>query len=109
LLDYVNGQAGVNGQSGAAQAMPAAKPQPRMAAPVAKPVIAAPAAEETTNNDHAMMDLFKQHSEQQEQAYQVATQTLEEKMLTMMQEMRHMRSNFETQMSAMTWQHHLQH
>ena len=109
LLDYVNGQ-GANGQTISAQGMPA-KAQPRMAdaKPAVKPVIAQPVVEETPSNDHMMIDMFKQHSEQQEQAYQVATQTLEEKMLTMMQEMRHMRSNFETQMSAMTWQHHLQH
>jgi flagellar biosynthesis protein FlhF len=95
LLDFVTGK----------------EQPPRMAAP--QPVVApAPAqamVEEPAMNDHAIMDMFKQHTEQQEQAYQIATQTLEEKMQGMMQEMRHMRSNFETQMSAMTWQHHLQH
>lgn len=97
LLDFVNRK-----EPPPAQRMMA--PQP-----VAAPAPAPAAVEEAASNDHAIMDMFKQHSEQQEQAYQVATQTLEEKMLTMMQEMRHMRSNFETQMSAMTWQHHLQH
>ena len=90
-----------------------AKDQPRQAAPQAMPTPATPAAkqsaEEAAANESAIMDMLKQHSEQQEQAYQVATQTLEDKMMGMMQEMRQMRSHFETQMSAMTWQHHLQH
>lgn len=90
-----------------------AKDQPRQAAPQTMPTPATPAtsqpSEETAANESAIMDMLKQHSEQQEQAYQVATQTLEDKMMGMMQEMRQMRSHFETQMSAMTWQHHLQH
>lgn len=59
-------------------------------------------------NSQVILHMLKQHNEQQEQAYQIATQTLEDKMRGMMQEMRHMRSHFESQMSAMTWQHHLQ-
>lgn len=95
LLDFVTGK----------------EQPPRMAAPqpVAAPAPAQTMVEEPAMNDHAIMDMLKQHTEQQEQAYQIATQTLEQKMQGMMQEMRHMRSNFETQMSAMTWQHHLQH
>lgn len=96
LLDFVN-----------------AKDQPRQASPQTTPVPAtaatAQSSEEAAVNESAIMDMLKQHSEQQEQAYQVATQTLEDKMMGMMQEMRQMRSHFETQMSAMTWQHHLQH
>ena len=89
----------------------AAKEQPRQVASPAPQVAAAaaPVQEEASSNESAIMDMLKQHSEQQEQAYQLATQTLEEKMQGMMQEMRQMRSHFETQMSAMTWQHHLQH
>lgn len=90
-----------------------AKDQPRQTTPQAMPTPATPAtsqsSEEAAANESAIMDMLKQHSEQQEQAYQVATQTLEDKMMGMMQEMRQMRSHFETQMSAMTWQHHLQH
>lgn len=90
-----------------------AKDQPRQVAPQPMPTSSTPAAtqpsEEAAANESAIMDMLKQHSEQQEQAYQVATQTLEDKMMGMMQEMRQMRSHFETQMSAMTWQHHLQH
>ncbi|BEV08153.1 flagellar biosynthesis protein FlhF [Methylophilus sp. DW102] len=96
LLDFVN-----------------AKEQPRQATPVPAPrAVQPPAAtvsEEANVNESAIMDMLKQHSEQQEHAYQLATQTLEEKMQGMMVEMRQMRSHFETQMSAMTWQHHLQH
>ncbi|MFQ6334244.1 flagellar biosynthesis protein FlhF [Methylophilus sp. 3sh_L] len=88
-----------------------AKEQPRPPAPAPRVVQqpAAPIPEEANVNESAIMDMLKQHSEQQEQAYQLATQTLEEKMQGMMVEMRQMRSHFETQMSAMTWQHHLQH
>lgn len=90
-----------------------AKDQPRQTTPQAMPTPATAAtsqsSEEAAANESAIMDMLKQHSEQQEQAYQVATQTLEDKMMGMMQEMRQMRSHFETQMSAMTWQHHLQH
>jgi flagellar biosynthesis protein FlhF len=88
------------------------KEQPRSTAPQAVinvPPVAQPAMADEPANEHVIIDMLKQHSEQQGQAYQVATQTLEEKMQSMMQEMRHMRSHFETQMSAMTWQHHLQH
>lgn len=93
LLDFVTGKE-----------LPRPVAQPAARAPVTTPVV-----EENAAHEHAIMDMFKQHSEQQEQAYQLATQTLEDKMQGMMQEMRHMRSHFETQMSAMTWQHHLQH
>lgn len=88
-----------------------AKEQPRPPTPAPRVVQqpAAPTTEEANVNESAIMDMLKQHSEQQEQAYQLATQTLEEKMQGMMVEMRQMRSHFETQMSAMTWQHHLQH
>lgn len=95
LLDFVN-----------------AKDQPRQMAAQATPTATSANVqkpEEPAVNESAIMDMLKQHGEQQEQAYQVATQTLEEKMMGMMQEMRQMRSHFETQMSAMTWQHHLQH
>lgn len=94
LLEFVTGKDPV--ASAAVENLPTAAEAP--VAPVAE---AAPAS--------AIMDMLKQHSEQQEQAYQLATQTLEDKMQGMMQEMRHMRSHFESQMSAMTWQHHLQH
>lgn len=89
----------------------AQKEQPRK--PAASPVTPVMAAQaqptEPAANEQAIMSMLKQQGEQQEQAYQLATQTLEEKMRGMMQEMRHMRSNFESQMSAITWQHHLQH
>lgn len=89
-----------------------AKDQPRppvQAAAVNKPAAPLPIAEEPAAQEGMILDMLKQHSEQQEQAYHLATQTLEQKMQGMMQEMRQMRSHFETQMSAMTWQHHLQH
>lgn len=88
-----------------------AKDQPRQVEPQVHTTAAAAQknADEPVANETAIMDMLKQHSEHQEQAYQVATQTLEDKMMGMMQEMRQMRSHFETQMSAMTWQHHLQH
>jgi len=104
------------GESGSEQARSlldfvSAKEQPRAPAPAPRVVQqpAATAPEEANVNESAIMDMLKQHSEQQGQAYQLATQTLEEKMQGMMVEMRQMRSHFETQMSAMTWQHHLQH
>ena len=104
------------GESGSEQARSlldfvSAKEQPRPPAPAPRVVQqpAATAPEEANVNESAIMDMLKQHSEQQGQAYQLATQTLEEKMQGMMVEMRQMRSHFETQMSAMTWQHHLQH
>lgn len=37
------------------------------------------------------------------------TETIDQKMQGMMLEMRNMRSHFESQMVAMTWQHHVQH
>jgi flagellar biosynthesis protein FlhF len=98
LLDFVNAQGQPTRQ---------AAPQAAMSAPSLQN--STPVAEEPAANEGAIMDMLKLHSEQQEQAYQVATQTLEDKMMGMMQEMRQMRSHFETQMSAMTWQHHLQH
>lgn len=64
---------------------------------------------ESALSEHAIADLLKQHGEQQEHAYQLATQTLEEKMRGMMMEMREMRNHFESQMNTMTWQHHVQH
>lgn len=62
-----------------------------------------------TGQEQALAELLKQHGEQQEQAYLLATQTLEEKMRGMMMEMREMRSHFESQMNTMAWQHHVQH
>lgn len=77
------------------------------------PAMPAPPKVETVQdhglNEQMLAELLKQHGEQQEHAYQLATQTLEEKMRGMMMEMREMRSHFESQMNAMTWQHHVQH
>lgn len=65
-------------------------------------------------SDEASHQALNQASNQaplnnEEQIYQVVSQTLEEKMHMMMGEMRDMRMHFESQMNAMTWQHHLQH
>lgn len=59
-------------------------------------------------HDETIVNLLKLHSEEQAQAYQLTTKTVEEKMQDIMHEMRHMRQHFESQLSAMTWQHHLQ-
>ncbi|HEY0905769.1 MAG TPA: flagellar biosynthesis protein FlhF, partial [Methylophilus sp.] len=99
LLDYVANK------TAPAKATPKA-PATDWSAPAAEAARAEP--QPAPQNANSVLQMFKQHSAQQEQAYQLATQTLEDKMHGMVQEMRHMRSHFESQMSAMTWQHHLQ-
>lgn len=79
--------------------------RPVTAPPLETMAVPSPAKAE---QEEAIVHLLKQHSEEQTHAYQLATKTVEEKMQDMMYEMRHMRQHFESQMSAMTWQHHLQ-
>ncbi len=100
LLDYVAGK------SDETPRMPAAMP------PNATSLHATPRMDTAPSHNAmgpAIVELLQQQTAQQEQAYQLATQTLEDKMRHMMQEMRQMRSQFESQLHAMAWQHHIQH
>ena len=69
-----------------------------------------PALIETQSTETSKESSSAKNSVQNEaQIYDIVSQTLEQKMQLMMGEMRDMRLHFESQMNAMTWQHHLQH